>query len=76
MLKGIKKILSDTLMNPDKTKFSRKSLNWFVSLLVVLVMWVAQQFFEKAAPEYMFFGFLGMAAGMGILSVWDKLNKS
>lgn len=75
IINEVKKMWADTVKHGGK--YSRKSLMMFVSFHVCITMWLLNQVFKMHVEEYMFFGFLGMAGGQAIISVWDKqTNKN
>jgi hypothetical protein len=57
MKKFIQEILRDK--NGD---FSLRELVIAILILIVVVSWIAQQFFSKAIPEFMFYSFISLIA--------------
>jgi hypothetical protein len=53
----IKQILQD-----KNGSFSLRELTIAILLLIITVSWVAQQFFEKNIPEFMFYSFISLVA--------------
>lgn len=76
----LKKIYEDTLLNPEKTKISRKSLTMLVSFAnVIALSWVdlitsmpALVNYRIAVPDYLIFLFAALATGQSVLTVMDK----
>jgi TctA family transporter len=70
----IRKIMRDTLTNNGK--YSRKSLQMFSSFIICTVMGFIIIYRNQVNDSaiQVFYGFLGMAGGMAILTVWDKLK--
>ena len=76
----IKKIFNDTLKGPNG-KWSRKSLTMFVSFLMAILLGsyivVSNYFTTNEVSMYaidVFFGFLLLAGGTSVLTVYDKLK--
>lgn len=67
----VKKVLSDTLCNPEG-KFSRKNLTMFTSFVVCIIMGFMDMLTEYYINEVVFMSFMGMAAGQSALTVYDK----
>lgn len=42
--------------------FSLRECVIFLLVLIILVSWIAQQFFSKAVPEFMFYSFTSLVA--------------
>ena len=57
MKKFIQEILRDK--NGD---FSLRELVIAILILIVVVSWIAQQFYSKAIPEFMFYSFISLIA--------------
>ena len=53
----IKEILRDKNGN-----FSLRECLIAILLIIILVSWIAQQFFSKAIPEFMFYSFVSLVA--------------
>ncbi|RYZ30065.1 MAG: hypothetical protein EOO10_04175 [Chitinophagaceae bacterium] len=67
-MKFIKQILRDK--NGD---FSLRECIIAILILIILTSWIAQQFFGKAVPEFMFYSFISlMAAGCFGYSIEKK----
>ncbi len=48
------------LLRDKDGSFSLRELTTALFILVVIVSWIAQQFFEKDVPEFMFFSFISL----------------
>ena len=70
----MKKLIRDTLMNPQNGEWSRKNLTAFTSL--VYVMWYAGYglMYDKAVHEFIVLFFASLTGGMLGLSSWEKKN--
>ena len=57
--------------------FSLRECLIAILILIILVSWIAQQFFSKAVPEFMFYSFISLiAAGCFGYSIEKKaFNK-
>ena len=55
MPEGVKQLLQD-----KQGRFSLRELITLLFVLVILVSWVAQQFFGIGVPEYMFYSFVSL----------------
>lgn len=69
------KLINDTLKNTDG-KWSRKSLQMFVSFSVSIILGAAIVFIP-APNEYaieVFYGFLFLAGGTTVVTLFDKIN--
>jgi hypothetical protein len=53
----IKEILRD-----KNGSFSLRECLIAILILIILVSWIAQQFFSKAVPEFMFYSFISLIA--------------
>lgn len=77
----IVKILNDTLKSPNG-KYSRKSLTMFTSFVVAILLGIYIVFanlitttpVSEQATD-VFYGFLAMAGGTTIITVWDKIRN-
>lgn len=69
--KELKKIWYDTMTEEDG-RYSRKSLTWFASFFCCMGMGIVDQFTPFKVNDMVFFGFLGMATGQSIASIFDK----
>ena len=52
---GVKQLLQD-----KQGRFSLRELITLLFVLVILISWVAQQFFAVDVPEYMFYSFVSL----------------
>lgn len=57
----MKKFLLEVLRDKNGS-FSLRELTIALLLLIVLTSWIAQQFFGKAVPEFMFYSFISLVA--------------
>lgn len=80
-MKEIYKILNDTLKGPSG-KYSRKSLTMFISFGVSILLGsyivFANYITEIPVNEYaidVFYGFLMLAGGTSVVTVWDKFKN-
>lgn len=76
----ISKIIDDTLKGPNG-KYSRKSLTMFTSFVVAIFFgfvivfshYITNNPVNDAAVD-VFFGFILLSGGTGVLTVWDKIK--
>jgi hypothetical protein len=62
LLHFLKNTFKDKLQNP-----SGRELTVFVFVIITIIAWIAQQFFAKDIPEWMFLSFISIiAAGIGL----------
>lgn len=50
------------ILRDKNGNFSLREFTVCILLLVLLASWIAQQFFGREIPEFMFFGFASMVA--------------
>lgn len=48
------------LLQDKQGRFSLRELITLLFVLVILISWIAQQFFGIAVPEYMFYSFVSL----------------
>lgn len=79
-MKEMLKIIKDTLTSPDG-KYSRKSLTmfsaWIMAILSGVFILISDFFFPKEINQYaidVFYGFLLLAGGTSVMTVWDKIR--
>jgi len=77
----INQIINDTLKSPDG-KWSRKSLTmfsaWIMAILSGIFILISDFFFIREINQYavdIFYGFLLLAGGTSIMTVWDKIRN-
>ena len=72
----MKQFLKEILRDKNGAFSLRESLI-AILILIILVSWIAQQFFSKAVPEFMFYSFISLiAAGCFGYSIEKKaFNK-
>lgn len=75
LLKELKKMWLDTLTNPETGKYGRKSVTWFVGILLFITTNLVSMFSGDWAPEYVYMILTAFILGMGALTVWDKKPK-
>lgn len=81
MKQMIQQIIDDTLKSPNG-KFSRKSLtmfsSWIMAILtgtfITLSDYIIKQEINKYAID-VFYGFLLLAGGTSVITVWDKIKN-
>jgi len=67
----------DQLFKDKNEQYSLRELVTALLILVLLISWIAAQFFEYPMPDYMFYGFSSMvAAGCFGYSLEKKCIKS
>lgn len=54
------KIIFHQLLKDKDGNFSLREVITLVYVLMTIISWVAQQFFNKTIPEYMFYAFISM----------------
>jgi len=65
----IKGTFKDKLNNP-----CGREVTVFIFVLIVIISWIAEQFYDKHVPEFMFLGFIGViTAGIGLYTI-EKPN--
>jgi hypothetical protein len=76
------KIINDTLKTPKTGKWSRKSLTMFVSFIMSIIIGIyiviSDYFLHEEINRYaidVFYGFLVIAGGTSVLTVWDKMKN-
>ena len=57
----MKQFLKEILRDKNGA-FSLRECLIAILILIVLVSWIAQQFFSKAVPEFMFYSFISLIA--------------
>jgi hypothetical protein len=55
----MKKIISE-LFKDKNSCYSLREVAIALLLLVIIISWIAQQFFNKAVPEFMFYAFASL----------------
>jgi hypothetical protein len=72
----MKQFLKEILRDKNGA-FSLRECLIAILILIILVSWIAQQFFSKAVPEFMFYSFISLiAAGCFGYSIEKKtFNK-
>jgi hypothetical protein len=72
----MKQFLKEILRDKNGA-FSLRECLIAILVLIILVSWIAQQFFSKAVPEFMFYSFISLiAAGCFGYSIEKKtFNK-
>ena len=66
----LKGTFKDKLQNP-----SGREVTVFILMLIVITSWIAEQFFGKHIPQFMFFGFISLiAAGLGLYTFESPLT--
>lgn len=82
----LKKLHNDLLLSPRSKKYSRTSINWFMSLCLILffvALGTAGEIFELIrnqeynlwVPEFFFWGILAYGGGMGFLDAYKRKNE-
>lgn len=80
-MKEIYKILNDTLKGPQG-KYSRKSLTMVTSFIISIILgsyivfsnYITQTPVNEYAIE-VFYGFLLLAGGTSVITIWDKFKN-
>lgn len=72
----IKKMWFDTLTNPDTKRYSRKSIQIFMSFNFCLVAGLVDLLSDYEISEFIFIGMLGIATGTTLFSVIDKARNN
>ena len=68
----IKGTFKDKLNNP-----SGREMTVFLFVLIVIASWIAEQFFDKHIPQFMFFGFISLiAAGLGLYTFENPIAQN
>jgi hypothetical protein len=57
----MKQFLKEVLRDKNH-RFSIRELTIGILLLILIISWVAQQFFSKPVPEFMFYSFTSLIA--------------
>jgi choline-glycine betaine transporter len=50
------------ILRDKNDNFSIREVLIAILILIILVSWIAQQFFGKAVPEFMFYSFISLIA--------------
>jgi hypothetical protein len=65
IIEFIKATFKDKLHNP-----SGRELTVFVFVLIVIISWIGEQFFDKHIPQWMFITFVSLiTAGIGLYTI-------
>jgi cadmium resistance protein CadD (predicted permease) len=49
----------------------------FIFVVVVIISWIAEQFYDKHVPEFMFLGFIGIiTAGIGLYTIEKPISDN
>ena len=72
IIEFLKGTFKDKLQNP-----SGRELTVFLFVLIVIASWIAEQFFGRHIPEFMFWGFISLiAAGLGFYTFENPYKKN
>jgi hypothetical protein len=69
------KIIFHQLLKDKDGNFSLREVITLVYVLMTIVSWVAQQFFNKTIPEYMFYAFISMIGAATFGYSLEKKSK-
>ena len=71
IIEFIKGTFRDKLGNP-----SGRELTIFVFVLITIISWIGEQFFDKHIPQWMFISFISLiTAGIGLYTI-EKPSKA
>ena len=56
------KIFLKEILRDKNGAFSIRECLIAILIIIILVSWIAQQFFSKAVPEFMFYSFISLVA--------------
>jgi hypothetical protein len=72
IIQFIKGTFKDKLQNP-----SGREVTVFILVIIVITSWIAEQFFGKHIPQFMFFGFISLiAAGLGLYTFESPISPN
>ena len=72
IIEFFKGTFKDKLQNP-----SGREVTVFILVLIVITSWIAEQFFDKHIPQFMFFGFISLiAAGLGLYTFESPISPN
>lgn len=72
IIKNLLTFWHSTFLNKSKRPSGRE-LTTFVFVIVVLIAWIAQQFYQKSIPEWMFISFITIiSCGLGFYTIEKK----
>jgi hypothetical protein len=69
------KIIFHQLLKDKDGNFSLREVITLVYVLMTIISWVAQQFFNKIIPEYMFYAFISMIGAATFGYSLEKKSK-
>jgi putative Mn2+ efflux pump MntP len=68
--------IKGTFKDKNRSASSREA-TVFIFVVVVIISWVADQFFDKHVPEFMFLGFIGIiTAGIGLYTIEKPIPEN
>ena len=72
IIKFFKGTFKDKLQNP-----SGREVTVFLFVLIVIASWIAEQFYGKHIPQFMFWGFISLiAAGLGFYTFENPMSNN
>ncbi|MHB8260473.1 MAG: hypothetical protein ACYDCN_17310 [Bacteroidia bacterium] len=72
ILEFIKGTFKDKKQNP-----CGREVTVFIFVLIVITSWIAEQFYDKHIPEFMFLGFIGViTAGIGLYTIEKPMSDN
>ena len=69
------KIIFHQLLKDKDGNFSLREVITLVYVLMTIISWIAQQFFGKTIPEYMFYAFISMIGAATFGYSLEKKSK-
>ncbi len=69
------KIIFHQLLKDKDGNFSLREVITLAYVLMTIISWVAQQFFNKTIPEYMFYAFISMIGAATFGYSLEKKSK-